>query len=143
MAVKLRLKRFGKKKKPSYRLVAMDSKNQRDGKSIELLGVYSPQQEPVLFQCKEDRVKYWMSVGAIPSDTVARLLGDAGVITKPKKTSKHLGLSKKKRKEIAENGDVESASTEKAEEKAAEKEEAPAPEAEASTEKAEEKASEK
>ena len=89
MAVKLRLKRFGKKKKPSYRLVAMDSKNQRDGKSIELLGVYSPQQEPVLFQCKEDRVKYWMSVGAIPSDTVARLLGDAGVLQNQKK---HLNI---------------------------------------------------
>ncbi|RAP36464.1 30S ribosomal protein S16 [Candidatus Marinamargulisbacteria bacterium SCGC AAA071-K20] len=112
MAVKLRLKRFGKKKKPFYRLVAAHSTNQRDGKSLELLGTYDPLKDPVAFQCKEDRVKYWLSVGAIPSDSVARLLGNSGVISKPKKTSSSIGLSKKKRKEIAENGGIDESAKE-------------------------------
>jgi len=124
LAVKLRLKRFGKKKKPFYRLVAINSSNPRDGESLELLGVYDPLKEPVHFQCKEDRVKYWISVGAQPTDTVSRLLGDAGVIDKPKKVSSQQNLSKKKRREIAENGgidpdtQVEDESAEATEEKA-------------------------
>jgi small subunit ribosomal protein S16 len=142
LAVKLRLKRFGKKKKPFFRLVAAHGSTPRDGKSLELLGVYDPQKDPVLFECKADRIQHWISVGATPSDTVARLLGNAGIIEKPKKTSSNLGNTKQKRREIAENGGIDPAIEEaaKAKEEAA-KAKADAAEA-AKAAKAEEKASE-
>jgi small subunit ribosomal protein S16 len=98
MAVKIRLKRFGKKKQPCYRLVAMDSRNHRDGKDIEILGIYNPQKEPVLFECKKDRIKYWLSVGAQPTETAARLLDIAGVITAPKRNSSNQKVKKKDQK---------------------------------------------
>jgi small subunit ribosomal protein S16 len=97
MAVKLRLKRFGKKKQPSYRIVAMDSRNHRDGKDLENLGYYNPQRNPKVFECKDDRIKYWLSVGAQPTDVVARLLGNAGLIEAPKFTSSNQGIKKKDR----------------------------------------------
>jgi small subunit ribosomal protein S16 len=99
MAVKIRLKRFGKKKQPCYRLVAIDSRHHREGADIENLGIYNPKKDPVLFECKEDRINYWLSVGAQPTDTAARLLGEAGVISKPKTTSSNQGVKKKDRKE--------------------------------------------
>lgn len=77
MAVKLRLARVGAKKHPFYRVVVTDSRNPRDGKFIEHVGVYDPNREPVEIRFDMDRINYWMSVGATPSDTVAELLAQA------------------------------------------------------------------
>jgi small subunit ribosomal protein S16 len=72
--VKLRLARFGAKKRPYYRIVAMDSQSKRDGRYLELLGTYDPLQNPPAITVVEERVKYWLSVGAQASDSVASLL---------------------------------------------------------------------
>src|SRR5690606_27952908 len=75
MSVKIRLKRFGSKKRPYYRMVVMDSRTARDGKAIEELGFYHPiEAEDKQLVIKEDRVKEWLSNGAEPSDTVRNLL---------------------------------------------------------------------
>ncbi|MDQ6783771.1 MAG: 30S ribosomal protein S16 [Actinomycetota bacterium] len=77
MAVKLRLMRFGKKKQPVYRLVAADARSPRDGRFIEILGTYEPRQEPSRVIINRERVDDWLSKGAKPTDTVARLLRQA------------------------------------------------------------------
>ena len=97
--VKLRLKRFGKKKQPFYRVVVANSTNARDGKTIETVGTYDPTKDPVQLEFKKERVTYWLSVGAQPSETVERLLGNEGIIPKVVRTSSQLGVSKKQRKE--------------------------------------------
>ena len=82
MAVKLRLKRMGSKKKPVYRIVAIDSHTKRDGEYIELVGTYNPLTEPKTLKVNEEVALKWLSNGAIPSDTVRNLLSDAGVMKK-------------------------------------------------------------
>lgn len=72
--VKLRLARFGAKKRPFYRIVAADSHGKRDGRYIELLGTYDPLKDPPEVKINGDRVKYWLSVGAQASDIVASLI---------------------------------------------------------------------
>ncbi len=73
--VRIRLKKFGSKKRPYYRLVVQDSRKPRDGTSIEDVGYYHPiEAEDKQLSVKEDRVQYWLSVGAQPSDTVKKLL---------------------------------------------------------------------
>lgn len=74
MAVKLRLARFGKKGQPMYRLVAIDEHKKRNGRAIEMLGTYNPSKTDNKLTSNNDRVKYWLSVGATPSDTVRQLL---------------------------------------------------------------------
>ncbi len=75
MSARIRLKRFGTKKRPYYRIVVMDSKAPRDGRSLEEVGFYHPiEVEEKQINLKEDRVKDWLSKGATPSDTVRRLL---------------------------------------------------------------------
>lgn len=74
MSVKLRLSRVGAKKNPFYRVVVTDSRNPRDGKFIEHIGIYDPNRDPVEIRFDMDRVKHWLSVGATPSDTVSELL---------------------------------------------------------------------
>lgn len=73
MSVKIRFARIGKKHAPIYRIVAVDSRNKRDGKFLENLGTYNPKTKE-LVQFHDDRVAYWLSVGAIPTDVVARLI---------------------------------------------------------------------
>ena len=73
MAVRIRLQRFGAKKRPYYRIVSADSRAKRDGRYLEQIGTYDPMQSPHKITFKEDRMEYWMSVGAQPSDTVASL----------------------------------------------------------------------
>ena len=73
MAVRIRLQRFGSKKRPYYRIVSADSRAKRDGRFLEQVGTYDPMQSPHKITFKEDRMEYWMSVGAQPSDTVASL----------------------------------------------------------------------
>lgn len=72
--VALRLTRIGAKKKPSYRLVAIDSRRARDSKTIEILGHYNPRPDPIEIDLKRERIDYWLGVGAQPSDTVQRLI---------------------------------------------------------------------
>ena len=74
MAVKLRLMRMGKKKQPTYRVVAADSRSPRNGRFIEILGTYDPRQEPSVVKIDTERTEYWIGKGAQPSDTVRSLL---------------------------------------------------------------------
>ena len=78
--VKIRLKRMGMKKKPFYRLVVTDSRNPRDGRFIEEIGYYNPVSEPVEMKIDGERAKYWIGVGAQPTDTVRALLKKGGVL---------------------------------------------------------------
>jgi small subunit ribosomal protein S16 len=80
LAVRLRLRRMGKKKQPFYRIVAIDSRAARDGKYIESLGTYDPRQEPAKVQLVEARAQYWLDQGAKPSDTVYGLLQRKGLL---------------------------------------------------------------
>jgi small subunit ribosomal protein S16 len=84
VAVRIRLKRFGRRHQPSYRLAAMDSRQPRNGEVIEELGSYHPDfpQETQQVVLKKDRIEYWLSVGAQPSDTVRRLLKKHGLAVK-------------------------------------------------------------
>ncbi len=82
MAIALRLSRGGAKKRPYYRIVAADSRKPRDGKYLEQIGVYNPllaKDDPARVKLDEDRAKYWLGVGAQPSDRVARFLDAAGI----------------------------------------------------------------
>ena len=80
MAVKLRLTRMGAKKKPTYRIVATDSRRPRDGQYIELVGTYSPLKEEV--KINEEVALKWLNEGAIPTDTVKNILSKEGIIKK-------------------------------------------------------------
>ena len=80
--VRIRLRRMGAKKQPSYRIVVADKDAPRDGKFIENIGHYNPRTEPETVELNKDRAQYWISVGAQPSDAVRRLLVNAGVIAK-------------------------------------------------------------
>ena len=80
MAVRIRLTRVGAKKQPSYRVVVADSRSARDSRSIETLGHYNPRTEPVEFVVDAEKAQAWMAKGATPSDTVARLFRNAGVL---------------------------------------------------------------
>jgi small subunit ribosomal protein S16 len=73
MAVRIRLQRFGSKKRPYYRIVSADGRAKRDGRYLEQVGTYNPMLKPHHVTFKEERMAYWLSVGAQPSDTVASL----------------------------------------------------------------------
>ena len=87
MAVVIRLARGGSKKKPHYRIVAADSRKRRDGRFIEILGYYTPQNEENQYLLKEDRISEWLKKGATPSDTVKTLLKKAKLLGKNQATS--------------------------------------------------------
>ncbi|MDO4605826.1 MAG: 30S ribosomal protein S16 [Bowdeniella nasicola] len=74
MAVKIRLKRMGKIRAPFYRVVVMDARTKRDGRSIEEIGKYHPTREPSFVEIDSERAQYWLSVGAQPTDQVKKLL---------------------------------------------------------------------
>ena len=83
MAISLRLSRGGAKKRPYYRIVAADSRAPRDGKYLEQIGTYNPvlaKEDPVRVTLVEDRVRYWLGVGATPTDRVHRFLDKAGIL---------------------------------------------------------------
>ena len=77
MAVKIRLARHGAKKRPYYRIVVADSRARRDGRFIEEVGRYNSCVSPSSVSFKQDRLEYWLGVGAQPTDTVARLIKNA------------------------------------------------------------------
>ena len=79
MAVRLRLRRIGKKKKPAYQIVAADSRKARDGRFLEVVGRYEPQHAPVLIETKDRRVLHWLKNGAHPTDTVRSLFQTTGL----------------------------------------------------------------
>ena len=81
MAVKIRLRRMGKKKAPFYRVVVADSRSPRDGKTIAENGTYDPNQEPAMFKVDEEAAKKWIADGAKPTETVARLFKQSGVLS--------------------------------------------------------------
>ena len=78
--VKIRLKRMGMKKEPFYRIVVTDSRSPRDGRFIEEIGYYNPMTAPAEINVNGERAKYWLGVGAQPTDTVRALLKKTGVI---------------------------------------------------------------
>ena len=79
MAMKLRLTRMGSKKRPFYRIVAMDSATRRDGRALEYLGHYNPMVDPAEIKVDSEKVRSWIERGAKPTDTVRALLQKAGV----------------------------------------------------------------
>ena len=82
MAVKLRLKRMGSKKKPVYRIVAIDSHTKRDGEYIELVGTYNPLTIPAEIKIDEEVAMKWLKSGATPTDTVRNILSKNGTMAK-------------------------------------------------------------
>ena len=78
MAVKIRLMRMGKKKQPTYRIVAADGRSPRDGRFIEILGTYEPRLEPSGIKVDNDKVVKWLNQGAQPTETVEKILKISG-----------------------------------------------------------------
>lgn len=110
MSLRIRLARGGAKKRPFYRIVVADSRMPRDGRFIERIGSYNPmlpKDHPDRVVLKEERVRHWLGVGALPSDRVSRFLGTAGLAAAravPEQTRKHLPGEKtlQRRQERAE-----------------------------------------
>ena len=85
--VRIRLRRVGGKKQPSYRVVVTDQRSARDGRFIETVGNYNPRVDPPHVKLEDERVLFWLSKGAQPSDAVARMLRSSGI------WDRHLGLA--------------------------------------------------
>jgi small subunit ribosomal protein S16 len=80
MAVRIRLTRVGATKQPTYRVVVADARSARDGRSLDTLGHYNPRTEPAEVAIDADKAKQWLAKGARPSDTVARLFREQGIL---------------------------------------------------------------
>src|SRR5574344_2027608 len=100
MAVKLRLKRMGAKKRPFYRIVAADSRSPRDGKFIELVGTYDPIKNPQEIKVNEEVALKWLKQGATPTDTVRSLFKKIGLNQKFHEL-KAASVTKKETKKVA------------------------------------------
>lgn len=144
MSLRIRLSRGGAKKRPFYRIVVADSRMPRDGRFIERLGTYNPmlpREHPERIVLREDRIKHWLGVGALPSDRVARFLGEADIAPKPaipeqtkKSQPKAKAVERMKEAEEAKKAaeeaakDAEAVPTEAPAEEAAKEADVPAPE---------------
>lgn len=82
MALKIKLTRVGMKKQPTYRIVIQEARAKRDGKYVENVGFYNPRTNPPTIEIRKERVDYWLSKGAQPTDSVGRLLKIAGITDK-------------------------------------------------------------
>jgi small subunit ribosomal protein S16 len=106
MAVKIRLARAGAKKKPFYRVVVADERSPRDGRFIEKVGAYDPflpHEDPQRVRLNEERIKHWLSVGALPTDRVALFFGRAGLLPMPvRRETPKKSAPKKKAQERAQ-----------------------------------------
>ncbi|MEL7730843.1 30S ribosomal protein S16 [Citromicrobium bathyomarinum] len=105
MAIALRLSRGGAKKRPYYRIVAADSRYPRDGRYLEQIGTYNPllaKDDEKRVTLNEDRAKYWLGVGAQPSDRVARFLDAAGIRERAARNNPNKAEPGEKAKERAE-----------------------------------------
>jgi small subunit ribosomal protein S16 len=131
MSLRIRLARGGAKKRPYYRIVVADARMPRDGRYVEKVGTYNPmlaKDDPNRINLLEDRIRHWLSVGAQPSDRVARFLGAAEIAAKPaipSQTKQHLPKAKAQER----LKEAEEAATAAAEAAAAPAEEAPTEEA--------------
>ena len=136
MAVKIRLTRLGKKKQPTYRVVVIDSRKQRDGQYIEQLGFYDPRQDPSIVEIDNERALYWLGTGAQPTERAQKLLeisgawtqfrvskgdihtigdeGDAELDEEAQKKAKKAAKKAKKAAEAAEAAKAEASSEEEA-----------------------------
>jgi small subunit ribosomal protein S16 len=83
MPVKIRLARHGAKKRPFYRIVVADVESPRDGKYLEAVGSYNPLKDPAEVSLKEERIRYWMNQGAIPTNTIKSLFKKEGLSVNP------------------------------------------------------------
>jgi len=142
MSLRIRLSRGGAKKRPYYRIVVADSRKARDGRYIERLGTYNPmvaKDHPDRLNTDDERIKYWLGVGALPSNRVARFLSDKGLVDKPaipEQTKQHLPRAKTLERQKEAEEKAKAAAEAPAEE--AKAEEAPAEEAKAEETPAEE-----
>jgi len=82
MAVSIRLKRFGKRGAPSYRVVVIDERRRRDGRQIDTIGIYQPKSDPATVRIDEEKALEWLQKGARPSATVRSLLSKQGIMAK-------------------------------------------------------------
>ncbi len=117
MAVRIRLSRVGATKRPSYRVVAIDSRRPRDGRALEILGFYDPLTKPATVQINAERLAAWVGKGALPSDTVAKLIkinGSAPSAGAPSATESPAPKPKRSRKKAAAAATAEAATTEEA-----------------------------
>ena len=141
MALKIRLARGGSKKRPYYRIVVTDVRNPRDGRFIEKLGTYNPllsKESIERVTLKIDRIKYWLGVGAKPTDRVLRFLDAEDIAKRPTRNNPKKAIPKKDKDETAEEAPAEAPAAEEepaaeeapAEEPAAEEAPAEAPAAE-------------
>jgi small subunit ribosomal protein S16 len=127
LAVRIRLRRMGAKKRPFYRIVVADSRSPREGRFIESLGQYSPIDKPASVKVNEERVYYWLKNGALPTDTVNSLLRKIGLLRKWAALKKGVDMSgmeisnfiperrkrkKRKTKEVKETESKEAQATE-------------------------------
>jgi small subunit ribosomal protein S16 len=154
MAVSIRLSRGGAKKRPYYRIVVSDTRSPRDGKYLEQIGTYNPllaKDNPERVKLNEDRARYWIGVGAKPTDRVLRFLDAAGVMERSARNNPNKGKPGEKAVERAEEKAAKAAEAEEAAKAAEEEakaaaeapvEEAPAEEAPAEEAPAEEAAAE-
>ena len=156
MSVKIRLSRGGAKKRPFYRIVIADTRMPRDGRYVERVGTFNPmvpKDHDDRLKFKEDRIKYWLSVGAKPTNRVARFLSEHGLVDKPvvhEQTKQHLPRQKtldrleakaeedKAKADAAGSAEAAPADEAPAEEAAAEEAPAKEPKAEAAEENKEE-----
>ena len=142
MSLRIRLSRGGAKKRPYYRIVVADSRKARDGRYIERLGTYNPmvaKDHPDRLNTDDERIKYWLGVGALPSNRIARFLSDKGLVDKPaipEQTKQHLPRAKTLERQKEAEEKAKAAAEAPAEE--AKAEEAPAEEAKAEETPAEE-----
>ncbi|MDP4605666.1 MAG: 30S ribosomal protein S16, partial [Erythrobacter sp.] len=105
MSISIRLSRGGAKKRPYYRIVVANSRSPRDGKYLEQIGTYNPllaKDSPERVKLIEDRARYWLGVGAQPTDRVARFLDAAGVLERAARNNPKKGEPGEKAKERAE-----------------------------------------
>ncbi len=124
--IKLRLRRMGAKKQPSYRIVAADSKKPRDGRFIEIVGHYDPKSDPYTLRVDEDRAKYWLDNGAQPTETVRALLVKSGVLPPYQGPSTAEAAQAAAEKDAAQEESDSGEASQDAEEAAAEDEAEPA-----------------
>jgi small subunit ribosomal protein S16 len=111
LAVRLRLRRMGRKKRPFYRIIAADQRAPRDGRFIETIGYYNPLTNPHTIEVKKDRALYWLKNGAQPSDTVASLFRQTGVMIE-------FSLHKQGKDDAYVNAELEKWATTKAQKRA-------------------------
>lgn len=111
MAVSIRLTRMGRKKKPFYRIVVMDSRKKRDGAFIDRLGIYNPLVNPAIVEINDELAMKWLNDGAIPSDTVKNLFSRKGIMLKFDMAKK--GFSEEKMQEEFQKWEMQKAERQK------------------------------